>query len=262
MQRLLLLKLDAVYCAAEAWLNGVPLLRLGAGGGSAVLAVHEYLCQGANELRLLVEPGARALRVMPREAAQLPFAECRLLLPRPGHAADETRVRTLGELAWQPQPGQRVELPLNLSTRVELPVSFPRWRWLDAPQAEVKPALEQRAHELLGSWRDDLERGQTEAFVQACRLRTEELAAAYQLDAAQQALLLGEHLRNCGEQPGAHWSLPEAQDFHLRAVADSRLFECVDADGAPALRCETAPGEGWSFALRLAVVEGRLYVLR
>ena len=267
MERLLLLKLQTLHCTAEVALNGVPLLRSAGESALATLAVHEYVLSGGNRLQLTIEPDASS--PTPRGApwgargAPLPQADCRLLLPRMGHPADETRVRTLGELAWAAEAGQRAQLPLELQCDVNLPIAFPRWRWLDAPVVDPRPPLPERVHDWLETLREDLARGQTEAFVQACRLRTEELALAYQCDAAGLAEGLREHLAQCSERCDGAWLLPPLEELQLRAVAGGRLLECLDAKGEAALRTEAdADGTIWRMPLRLAVVEGRFYVLR
>ena len=58
MERLLLLRLRAVNCTAEAWVNGVPVLRA-APGRHASLPVHEYLSEGDNALHTVTFDGTR-----------------------------------------------------------------------------------------------------------------------------------------------------------------------------------------------------------
>ena len=42
MDRILMLQLESVGCAAEVFLNGMPVAALGLTGGRVSLAVHEY----------------------------------------------------------------------------------------------------------------------------------------------------------------------------------------------------------------------------
>jgi len=57
MERLLVLRLESVGCTAEAVLNGVPLVRVGAGRSVATLPVHEFTLAGVNEVELVVKHG-------------------------------------------------------------------------------------------------------------------------------------------------------------------------------------------------------------
>ena len=269
MERLMLIKLSAFDCAAQAWLNGVPLLRVEADGGTATLAVHEYVCSGANQLQLEIDASGtpagqpRRLRTLQPRDGRLPYADCRLLLPRFDHAADESRVRTLGELSWHGEAGQRVGAPIGLRADVDLPIAFPRWRWLDAPVAQSRTELRERAQQLLEQLRDDLARGQTELYLQTCRLRSEELALAYQREVGQFTQELRDHLLHVGELAQWQWSVPESDALQLRAIAGGKLLECLDADGMPALRTQpAADGTSWRLPLRVAALEGKLYVLR
>jgi len=269
MERLLVLKLDAVACEAEAWLNGIAIARVDAARPSAVVPVHEYTVAGVNRLELVAWP--RPAAGSAEEAAPPPTlradghmaAHLRILLPRAGNPADEASARCLAQLDWMPPAGEAFEAPLNRSLDLPLPVSFPRWRWLDAPPAEATPALAEQALALLSQLARALEEGNTEAFVSAVRLRTEEIATAYQLPPEQATESLRRHLAElCSAGPPA-WLPLEPGGVFLRRLAGGRLFECLDASGEPALRTAAdTRGQAHVFPLRLAAVEGKLYVLR
>jgi hypothetical protein len=57
---------------------------------------------------------------------------------------------------------------------------------------------------------------------------------------------------------------PVADDLVLRPLVDGRLIECLASTGGPALRTSNdAPELGeQAWPIRLAMVEGRIYVLR
>lgn len=269
MERLLVLKLAAQGCEAEALLNGVALARVGPRSPVTWLPVHEYTLAGANRLELLVGPPP-AKQPPPPPAPPTPKvgdgamnAQVLLLLPRVGHAADERSARTLAQVDWTAADGEVFEVPLSRSIEVSLPVAFPRWRWLDAPATEPTQALRIKAFEFVRRLAFDLARGEVGPFLAASRLRIEEFALAYQRAPEHEADRLRDHLLRLYASKRLQWEplLPEA--FHLRPQAAGRLLECVDAAGEPALR--TVPDEDGvvlSFPLRLAVVEGKMYALR
>lgn len=265
MERLLVLRLDAVGCAAEARVNGVPMLRTGVTGGRAAVAVHEYTRGGANRLSLVVEPGmgAGTGASEPRVAGAGQRARLDLALARRGQAPTDPNARVLASKAWTPAEGDAFEAPLELTHDVELPVSFPRWRWLDAPVVPEHPATERLALELVQQLAADFARGDPERYLAAARLRFEELAAAYQGSAAELVQRFRDRLQALYAAKALVVAPVVAATFRLRRIADGRLVECVDAMGEPALRTVAGPdGSASAWPLRLAVVENRIYVLR
>ena len=100
-------------------------------------------------------------------------------------------------------------------------------------------------------------------FLDGVFLRSEELALAYQREVSQFTQELRDHLLRVGELAQWQWSVPEPDALQLRAIAGGKLLECLDADGLPALRTQpAADGTTWRLPLRVAALEGRLYVLR
>jgi hypothetical protein len=269
IDRLLVLRLDVLDCEAEVLMNGVPIVRANAARPRAVVPVHEYTVAGINRFELVLWPRTAAAEQgevappEPRVSNGRLAAHMRVLLPRVGNAADESSARTLAQLDSAPADGLAYEAPLVLSQEVSLPVSFPRWRWLDAPVVEAVAELRSPALNLLQQLAVSLSQGDADAFVMATRLRIEELAAAYQRDAADEAARLGAHLRELCADKRLDFLPMEPEGLVLRSVAGGRLLECLDATGAPMLRTAVdAAGRSVAFPLRLAAVEGRLYVLR
>lgn len=277
MERLLVLKLAAQGCTAAAWCNGVRVAQAG-GGASGVtsgvtsvvtsvvsVAVHEYALAGSNRLELVVEPDAPVAdtAVPPEPAAQAMSAQLHLLLPRIGAPVDEGQARTLAQLSWQVAAGEPLALPARRTQEAELPIRFPRWRWLDAPVVEPTPALHVRAHAFLTTLMRDLARGQTDSFMAATRLRTEELALAYQRSPDEEAVRLRSSLAELYASARLRWQPLMAEDLRLRSLAGGRLLECLNAQGQAALTTlPDAHGSALALPLRLSVVEGRFYVLR
>jgi hypothetical protein len=267
MERLLMLRLDAQACEAEAWLNGVPVARVDAARPRAVVPVHEYTLAGLNRLALVVGPrqtdaaAGRPPRAFVADGNG--SAHLQILLPHAGHAIDAATARSLGHLSWAPSPGQACELPARRVEDILLPVGFARWRWLDAPAVEATPALHGQAASLLRMLAHALGEGDVEAFVSAVHLRTGELAAAYGRSTDDATRRLRAHLRALHDGGVLALAPPQAHDLRLRRLAEGRLLECLDVEGEPALRTRPdASGHSHSFPIRLATVEGRLHVLR
>ncbi len=261
MERLMVIKLVAQGCSAQVWFNGLPMARVTPQAPLAVVPAHEAALVGTNRLELVVsaEPGAAA----PPTAVQVMAAQVHLLLPRMGSAIDETQARVLAHLDWSCDAGAPLDLPAQRVQQAELPIRFPRWRWLDAPVVRLTPALTQQAHAFVTGLARDLARGQTESFMAATRLRTEELALAYQRSPESEAARLRESLEQMYASSRLVWQALTPEEMQLRPLVGGRLLECLGKDGRAALT--TLPDKAGNIValpLKLSMVDGRFYVLR
>lgn len=187
MDRLLVLRLRSKGVAAEALLNGLPLARTPKNGGDCCVPVHEFVIAGANKLELVIGPPPLA----PGAPAPAPVvgdgdarADAALLLPRVGQLASEHAARLLGQVSWASVDGEVYRPPLRLSQEFDIPVRFPRWRWLDAPPIAAADDLRGPVATFLQDVAIALSRGDPEHLIVAAKLRFEELALAYQRPAA------------------------------------------------------------------------------
>ncbi len=261
MERLMVIKLVAQGCSAQAWFNGLPMARVTPQAPQVVVPAHEAALVGANRLELVVVPDTGVS--VPPTAPQVMAAQVHLLLPRMDHAIDENQARVLAQLDWSCDAGAALALPARRVQETELPIRFPRWRWLDAPVVQLTPALTQQAHAFVTGLARDLARGQTESFMAATRLRTEELALAYQRSPESEAARLREYLEQMYASSRLAWQTLALEDMQLRPLVGGRLLECLGIDGRAALT--TMPdkaGNTVALPLMLSVVEGRFYVLR
>jgi hypothetical protein len=267
MERLLVLRLETVGVVAEAALNGVPLARTSATQRGVSVPIHEYTLAGANLLELVIEPPPVASDGAP--AAPRPLlsngqrgASLRLLLPRVGQLAHPENARTLAQIDWAPVAGEVSEVPLTLRQTVDLPIAFPRWRWFDAPEVTDPRALLGPAATFLQGLALGLTRGDPEPFVQAARLRFEELAQAYQRNLADDVGRFRVHVQQWHAKAPLLPAMPQADALLLRPLAGGRLLECLTPAGEPALQSAVAGDGRLTWPVRLAVIEGRFYVLR
>jgi len=272
VDRLLTLKLDAIGCEAEALLNGVPLARVDAARPRALVPIHEYTLAGMNRLELVVWPHPATAKPedipppLKLKADGLAMASARILLPRMGNTVDEGSSRSLAEVVWAPATGESFEPPVSITQDLQLPVSFPRWRWMDMPATELQPAqlaaLKAQAAAMLQQFGREFAAGDFNTFFKATQLRSEELAVAYQRPAEQSNAQLRERLQGIAAAR-TPWAPVDPESLVLRRLAGGRLLEALSADGQPALRTEPdAHGKVYAFPMRLATVDGRLYVLR
>lgn len=264
MERLLVLRLESNGCAAQASVNGVPVALTGPGRSTCVMPVHEFATAGGNELTLTIRPTPPGQPdvVEPQLSEGAEWARLHLLLPRIGQTAHPDNARVLAALQWAPADGELFETPLRLSEQVDLPIAFPRWRWLDAPVVEDLGAAKTQVLKFLQRLAIDLSRGDPESFINAARLRFEDLALAYQRDVADEIGRWRLSVQDLRSPPVFKPVLPSMADLVVRPVAGGRLLECLTMGGQPALAGIRADGTRLSWPLRVAIIDGRLHVLR
>lgn len=266
MDRLLMLELAAGGCAVEAQLNGMPLAALGPVGGSVSLAVHEYTLAGRNQLSLVIGPAAPGATApsQPRVAIGPTWARARLVLVRHGQSPGDPGARELGVAEWATAEGKAYDAPSTHNRDVDLPVNFPRWRWLDAPPIGVTVPVQRAILEFLQQLAVELGRGNPDSLIAASKLRFDELALAYQTDTNLEVQRFRDQVQRLYAAKALKVMPPVAAELVLRPLMESRLIECLAPTGGPALRTSNeAPELGdHAWPIRLAMVEGRIYVLR
>lgn len=264
MERLLVLRLETSGCTAEAVFNGVPLVRATAAAPVATVPVHEFTFAGGNSVELVVHPGPPGAAPVPEPmlADGQSWASLRLLLPRAGSVAHPSSARTLAQIDWGPAADEVFEAPVSQQRSVELPISFPRWRWIDAPVIPDSPTLKADVAKYLLDIAVGLAKGNPEPLIQASRLRLEDLAQAYQRNLADDVGRLRLHIQQLHVAQPLKPALPAAAKLLLRPVAGGRLLECLRPDGSPLLQSAVAGGGTIAWPVRLAAIDGRFYVLR
>ncbi len=258
-----MLTLEACGCAVEACLNGMPVAALGAAGGRQAVAVHEYTLSGRNHLGLTIGVAAPGAVAQPRVATSAVWARAKLMLVRQGQAPVDERSRELAALDWSAAEGSSYETPALRDSEVDLPVAFQRWRWLDAPPIAIDPGVQRQVLEFVQQLALEFGRGNPEPWLAAARLRFEELALAYQRPVAEAVQRFREHLQQLHTAKALKIVPPTADELVLRPLVDGRLIDCITPLGAPVLRTQNeAPLANHAWPIRIAMVEGKIYVLR
>ena len=266
MDRVLMLRLQTQGCRAEVLLNDIPVGRVNHPGGALVLPVHEYLQPGANQVGLVIDPlPANDLRTttIPKVAQGVIGASVRLMLPRMGQPGSELSARSLSELSWAVAEGDVFRVPHMLSREAELPIKFPRWRWLDAPEIDDVEALKPVVATYLQDIALGLVRGDVDVFLAASRLRLEELALAYQRPLPELSAKLRARLQLLHATKAMKIEIPDEDSLVLRPCANGRLLECLGKGDEPVLKTLPGPdGLASAWPVRIAVVNRQCHILR
>jgi hypothetical protein len=256
MERLMCLHVQTSGEPVEVSVNGLPVLSLPAGPGSQSVTVHEFLQNGSNRISLVVAPPPLALAMampnapaQPRMASRPAQARARLVLLRKGKSLADEAVRVLAEVNWAVEEGAAFEAPTAVHQDLELPVGFRRWRWLDAPVLNLGPLERQTVLAFVQRIAFELSRGNPDAWLTASRLKHEEMGQAYQRPDGEVEALLREEVQ---------------QLWKAGALATLRLLECLNPMGAPVLSTQNDGVKlgNVAWALRLTLIEGKVYILR
>ena len=262
-----MLELAAGGCAVEVHLNGMPLAALGPAGGSTSLAVHEYTLAGRNELTLSSARPRRARR----------GAEPASRRDRSHLGAGASGARPPGPVAGRsrgPRPRRRRvgddrrAAPTTRRRRTSARSIFRSTSRAGAGSTRRRSSSAIRCKrailEFLQQLAVELGRGNPEPLIAASKLRFDELAVAYQSDAAVAVQRFRDHVQGLYAAKALKVLPPVADELVLRPLVDGRLIECLAPTGGPALRTSNdAPELGeQAWPIRLAMVEGRIYVLR
>jgi hypothetical protein len=254
-------------CAAELYLNGIPLRRQTAPERPFVsIPVHQYLVPGDNRLEMLVEPGptptrARAAEVQKRMPGAA--AAARLVKYQPGVFADAENGELVAEVAWEGAADRDEVFALSLGATAALGARAGRWAWQDAPPLTLDEATRAEILHVLGTIAQSFERGDAAPVLALLKPRFAEGMRAY--PANDEETLTRELTAYVREVATEGWKVrpldPEAFDFRL--CAGDRLVELVDRDWLPSLRF-LAPDEAepYGYPLTLARIDGRLAVVR
>lgn len=261
-----MVQLSSHACRAEAVLNGIPVAQTAATGGEVTLPVHEFTLTGANRLELVAPAGVpgQPNEAQPRTAIEPTWARLRLLLVRQGRSPMDDNARQLAEIEWAAPRERGFEAPVTTAREVELPINFPRWKWLDAPVIEVNAGVRRSILEFLQQLAVDLGLGRPDSLIAAAKLRFDELALAYQITPAQAVQRFRDQIQQRFEAKALTVKPPLAEGLVLRPILEGRMLEALNPLGQPVLRTQNtgAPAGDCAWPMRLAVVEGRIYVLR
>ena len=188
MERLLVLKLDAVDCEAEASperraarrasmrRGRAPSCRSTSTRWPARTARARDLAAAGCDAR---EPGAAAGSLASPTAGG--WLQLRILLPRVGSMADESTARTLAQLDWAPPEGEALRGAADPDGRTSACRSASRaGAGSRRRRSKTSPTLHSQALAVVQELARTSRPAQPERFLAATRLRTEEIAVAYQ----------------------------------------------------------------------------------
>lgn len=263
-------------CAAEFWLNGVPVIhRSDPEGRFFAGPMDENVVPGRNEIAVVVHPGpepalalsGRGDRCLLDTTGALAWARlCRY--PRGavvGTAAGEELLRVEWHGGGRPEHGfdVRASFPRVCTAVADLGPVHGRWAWQDAPRLSPDPDLHAEIAALLAPLCESMAAGDPEPYIRLSRIRLDEGRRAYGLAEGEKEALIRLIFR---QDAGKDWWRVQPLEpdlWSLRRCAGGRMVEAVRRDREPIVRLAPDPdGSVVSFPLLLARIDGRLQIVR
>jgi hypothetical protein len=273
MNKILLLRAFAKEVSATVELNAFPIMTLsnsvvGSEGVEQMksLSIHEYVLTGVNTLRWTVNPWPinegenRPKRIVkPNKSMGLSI---QILLLTLNESTSEERI--LFQHMWRPDQDKPIEFPLTEEASLDLPVKFPKWRWVDAPvitdNAENRGLALDFYHEVIA----DLSVGSSEKLEQYSQYRTEEVAIAYRISEPQLLQSSRDQIIKAYQLGQLELEPKQSDSIYFRPVANGRLWElrCKSGEHLLSTPAQLAGHRALQVPVRIAIAEKKVFVLR
>lgn len=248
MDNLIVLHAQIQGASACLWVNGVVAGCIESGSLWSQ-SIHQYLVRGVNLIRLQrIETGD----FLPKEDVLI-HLNIQLLSP--------DKCQTLQR--WNMHhPGMKwIKAGSLLQVEADLPVNFPRWKFLDVQQMRAETSdvlcIQYFLPELLTS----LLKPDYETLHSLFSIRNQEMCSAYGIDLVDFSDAFKERVLKVSSAMQASILDIHPEDCMCVPIGSSPLYYLSDKSHRPFLNWTDSSGE-WSLPLHLAVVQRQVYVLR
>lgn len=257
MDRTLLLRASVHGQDAVLNLNGMVLSKLHA-GRELLLPIHEYVQSGENRIQVTVLPSADHALVS-RDCGATVSVE----LQKDRGPDVLVQPHVLFELNASFQRGQRVIKNRLLDSTLDLPVSFPRWRYLDilpsAGGVNDSVLIEDFLLNLLALFKSV----NASALLPFFSIRNRELASAYGLDPQQVHADFAAHVKQLCTHAEFLESTLDPQWWNVHCIRQSPVHALLGKNHEPLLQWKCSlTGAILQLPMHVAVLGGEVFVLR
>lgn len=256
MDKSLIVRCQARGLAVTVELNGL-LLGVVQPGQDTAWPVHEFIFKGVNTLKVCHWQATEADRSKPCGV------RLQIALQKNRGAHQLVQAQPISEFAHEVGEFELLSGQCLLDCPVELPVSFPRWRFLDiAPPMRTQEDLAP-IHNFMARLLGYCRRRELDQLLPFYRLRNQELCAAYGLDVSQAHQEFRQRWRFCLDHGVLSAGACNPQAWQIRPSAHQGLYSLHQANLAPWLAFDfEAPVHTVAWPMHVAVVQGDVFVVR
>ena len=238
---------DALLC-----INGMVLCKLSAGQESR-LPIHEFIKSGENRIQLILLSGV-SINIHGRLCVELQKDRGADVLVQP---------QTLYEFEHCISRGERLTNNRLIDVRVDLPVSFPKWRYLDVIQARGDEQDLQKIQDFIVHLLRLFQEKKISLLLPYFSVRNKEIAIAYGLDIQQVHRDFQIHLQQVTEQcvlPDEVW---DPQSWCLPPVGGAAVYALLNNQYQSLLQFHmNNDSTVFQLPLHVGVLGGEVFVLR
>ena len=238
---------DALLC-----LNGMVLCKL-ISGQEMRLPVHEFIQSGENRIQVILL-GSVLNDTRSRVCVELQKDRGADVLVQP---------QVLYEFEESLLRGERLEKNRLIDVCVDLPVSFPKWRYLDVMQASSDGQDLQKIQDFILQLLRLMQEKKTTLLLPFFSVRNREIAIAYGLDAQQVHHDFQQHLRRItahGIFPDCVW---DSQSWCLLPVRRAAVYALLNNQHQPLFQLQfDDDGTALQIPMHVGVLGGEVFVLR
>jgi hypothetical protein len=242
-------------------LNGMVLAKLHQ-DRELLLPIHEYVQSGENRIQVIVlsetlEDSGNPLLIQDCHASvwvELQKDRGPDLLVQP---------RVLFELKSSFQRGQRLKKNRLLDSRVDLPVSFPRWRYLDVLPSSCGTNDAILIEDFLLGILTQFKAGKVSELLPFFTVRNRELATAYGLDPQTVHADFMSHLKHLCTHAEMLESALDPQSWLVQCIRNSPVHALLGKNREPLLQWKCSlSGTNFQLPMHVGVLGGEVFVLR
>jgi hypothetical protein len=231
-------------------------------GRELLLPIHEYVQSGENRIQVIVlsktlEDSENALLVQDCHASvwvELQKDRGPDLLVQP---------HVLFELNASFRRGQRLKKNRLLDSMVDLPVSFPRWRYLDILPSNSGTNDSTLIEDFLLVFLAQFQAGKVSQLLPFFTTRNRELATAYGLDPQVVHGDFASHLKHlCTQSELLDFAL-DPQNWRVQCIRNSPVYALLGRNHEPLLQWKCGlSGTRFQLPMHVGVLGGEVFVLR
>lgn len=261
MDKTLLMRVSMLGQDALLSLNGMVLAKL-QDGQELLLPIHEYVQSGENRVQVTL---LSAASTNPDHGLLKHDCSATVWVELQKDRGPEVLVQphVLFELNASCQRGQRLKKNRLLDSKVDLPVSFPRWRYLDVLPSSGGVSDSVLIEDFLLNFLAQFKAGKSAALLPFFNIRNRELATAYGLDPQNVYSNFAAHLKRLCTQADLLESTLDPQCWQIKCVRQSPIHALLGANGDSLLQWKCGQtGATLQLPMHVGVLGGEVFVLR